>query len=289
MVARPHRPHLILPVAPLGAAALAASVALLFAVMPASILENLVLDSGIAALVPAAEPPLGFTARAALIMIGGGGLGLLAWLGLYLLYGTRTIDLNRKMAPATDAAPILRRADAHPDAPARRPLFASRDLGTPFLDVTAPTRVAGQPVSVGPMPDLPYQSRVEPKLADSAPAERALPQDLDQPLSAFDPQAIPAVAAAWRPQVFEAGERFETFELPAIATPEPDVQLPRHAPPRPAPRTEFDASASIHALLDRLEKGVVRRETANDAAPAMPPQSLQESLASLRRLAMRAG
>ena len=33
--------------------------------------------------------------------------------------------------------PVLRRADAHPDAPPRRPVFANSDLGTPFLDVKA--------------------------------------------------------------------------------------------------------------------------------------------------------
>ncbi|WP_260598545.1 hypothetical protein [Sphingomonas endolithica] len=284
MVARPHRPHLILPVAPLGAAAIAASVALLFAVMPASILESLVLDSGIAALVPAAEPPLGITARAALIMIGGGGLGLLVWLGLYLLVGTRTVDLNRVVVSrGADATPILRRADAHPDAPARRPLFASRDLGTPFLDVRAPT---GAEIGT----DLPSSFAAD-MLAESPPIERALPRDLDLPLAAFDPQAM--TAAAWRPQVFEAGERFETFDLPVVPTagaipalePEPEP-MPTVTPQR-APRVDFDASASIHALLDRLEKGVVRRETANDPAPSMPPQSLQESLASLRSLAMR--
>jgi hypothetical protein len=286
MVARPHRPHLILPVAPLGAAALAASVALLFAVMPASILENLVLDSGIAALVPAAEPPLGITARAALIMIGGGGLGLLVWLGLYLLVGKGTIDLNRATAGAAmDAMPVLRRADAHPDAPARRPLFASRDLGTPFLDVKAPMQDGiDQPAPVS-SPDIP-----RPLAAESPPTERPLPRDLDQPLAAFDPQAMSA--ATWRPQVFEAGERFETFDLPAVPTPEPAAPVAEAVPavaksPR-ATRPDFDASASIHALLDRLEKGVVRRETANDAAPSIPPQSLQESLASLRSLAIRA-
>lgn len=280
MVARLHRQHLILPVAPFGAAALAASVALLFALTPASILENFVLGSGIAALVPAAEPPLGLTARAALIMIGGGGLGLLAWLGLYLLFGTRTIDLGRAglrrpANAAADTAPVLRRADAHPDAPSRRPLFASRDLGTPFLDVKAPTHT----VIDRPADELP---------AASPPVERPLPRDLDQPLAAFDPQAMPPAAANWRPQVFEAGERFETFALPTVPpmpTPasaaEPEA---RPAPSRPAPR-EFDASASIHALLDRLEKGVVRRETANDPALPAPSHGLQESLASLRRLA----
>ena len=32
---------------------------------------------------------------------------------------------------------VTRRADRHPDAPAREPVKAMRDLGTPFLDVGA--------------------------------------------------------------------------------------------------------------------------------------------------------
>ena len=36
-----------------------------------------------------------------------------------------------------DLAPVLRRADAHPDAPPRRPIFAGSDLGTP-LDLIDP-------------------------------------------------------------------------------------------------------------------------------------------------------
>lgn len=266
------RKRLTLPLAPLIAGGLAVLVALVFALMPADLLGRLALDSGIAALVPAAEPPLGTTARMALVLVGGGGVGLVAWFALYLLIGTRSISISGREA-GVDAPPVLRRADAHPDAPARRPLFANQDLGTPFLEVRAPVHLALE--------------------------ERDLPTDLDQPLASFDPRAIPQAPADWfpppvslsagrRPQVFEAGERFETFDL----TPKPGIRpfaevdevdtvegiaggTGRGTPA--AARPEFDASASIHALLDRLEKSV--------AKPAPVSAGLQESLASLRRLA----
>lgn len=270
------RKRLTVPLAPLIAGGLAVLVALVFALMPADLLGRLALDSGIAALVPAAEPPLGTTARMALVLVGGGGVGLVGWFALYLLIGTRSISISGRERSA-DAPPVLRRADAHPDAPARRPLFANRDLGTPFLEVRAPVHLALE--------------------------ERDLPADLDQPLASFDPRAIPqtptdrspppiSLASAKRPQVFEAGERFETFDL----TPKPGLEpfaeadeadrvedIAGGAAPKAsaAAKPEFDASASIHALLDRLEKGVAKPVV----APAPVSVGLQESLASLRRLA----
>lgn len=263
------RKRITAPLAPLVAGMLAAFVALVVALMPAEMLGNLVLASGIAALVPAAEPPLGATARAALILIGGGGIGLMCWVAVFLMVGTRSVVLSDGVQDATDL-PVLRRADAHPDAPPRRPLFAAQDLGTPFLEVRAPVHV----------------------VAGEQDLERALPVDLDMPLSAFDPQAFPDVPVAPltplplpRPQMFDPHERFETFPLTPIlrdAAPEPEVAPAPQPIPIATPRADFDPSASLHALLDRLEKGVTSRAP---TPRVTREESLQESLASLRRLA----
>lgn len=268
------RKRITVPLAPLVAGVLATVVALVFALLPGDLLGEIVLSSGVAALVPAAEPPLGATARAALILIGGGGIGLAAWFATFLLVGTRSIAIGGRAA-TVDNLPVLRRADAHPDAPARRPLFAAQDLGTPFLDIRAPVHVVAD--------DVVEQA---PVAATIPPFERALPADLDLPLSAYDPHALRSdtIAAepspASRPPVFDAGDRFETFELTPMVRAAPDAAAPEPAAP---PRADFDPSASINALLDRLEKGVTRRMP---AAPATRDESLQESLASLRRLAM---
>src|SRR5258706_8394713 len=95
MVAFPYRRQVSLPVAPLAAAVIGVLTATVFALMPTGILEAIVLDSGIVATIPAAEPPLDLTARAVLICAGGGGLALIAWLGLILLVGTRSIVTQR--------------------------------------------------------------------------------------------------------------------------------------------------------------------------------------------------
>lgn len=282
------RKRLNVPVAPLIAGGVAITVASIFALVPGAVLDTLVTESGIAALIPAAEPPLGFTARLALMLVGGGGAGLIAWFGLYLLIGARAIALFGKGdALLTADVPVLRRADAHPDAPARRPLFANSDLGTPFLDVRAPVALTldetPEPVIVVPAAPV----------IVLPPVEADLPTDLDQPLAKFDPHAIPDEPLEWfisatpivqpavvqpdRPQTFAPTERFETFEL-------------RPAAPKPGrARSETDPSATIHSLLDRLEKSVARREPEPVAKAPPPPRhdSLQEALSTLRKLAAR--
>ncbi|MEO9130599.1 MAG: hypothetical protein ABI240_05260, partial [Sphingomonas sp.] len=149
----------------------------------------------------------------------------------------------------------------------------------------------------------------------SPPAERNIPADLDTPLAAFDPDAIPAASGNWPPkgaplprlnldsisaapfsrftkiqsprqQMFDPGERFETFEL---TPPVPGKTLASEpvspARPRDSARVEMDPSASIHALLDRLERSVARREIIAPPAAAARVDSLQETLGTLRRLA----
>jgi hypothetical protein len=232
----------------------AALIALVMLLVPTHLLESAVLDSGIAAVVGAAEPPLGLTARIVLALMLGGGVGAALAFGTFVLGGEQ-----RKRAGTDEATPIpvLRRSDAHPDAPARRPLFATQELGTPFLDVSAPRE----------------------------PVERELPKDLNQPLAAFDPAAIPPmprepirpVAPLIRPQGLEPGERLETFPL----TPPPVTDEPPLPMPSPARSTE----ATIQSLLERLEIGIQQREEARRTAAEQPPQTLNDKLVELRRMA----
>jgi hypothetical protein len=305
-----------LPVASLAAAVLGAAVAAAVFGMPAPMLEALVMDSGIPAILTAAEPPLGMTARLAIAGGAGGAVALIVWFALFLLFGTRGISVARETA-SPRAVPVIRRADAHPDARPRAPLLATRDLGTPFLEVTADrgevhedqTRlfapvhvVAPEAEPVLPVPPLEAVAPVvdEAPAAPVEPVERPLPANLDQPLSAFDPDAIlqspmpppvtlPPLRRAPRPAVFDAGERFETFEL----TPIRRTPAPR---PVPAPVVRDEAiarpetDATIHALLDRLERGVVKRGLGHvePQTPREAERGLEEALVTLRNLARRA-
>ncbi|MFA5964956.1 MAG: hypothetical protein WC804_13140 [Sphingomonas sp.] len=312
MVAFLNRQRLNLPIAPFAGAVIGFVAAALFALMPTEMLEDLVVNSGIAAVIAAAEPPLGITARFVLIFLVGGGIGLFAWFSLFLLLGSRSLVIQpADELEGGDRAPILRRADAHPDAPARRPLSAARDLGTPFLEVHAerPLHMGVQEddaevIEVAPLtgPAGAAPEPVEDGEAAEAPAEQTLPADLDQPLAAFDPTSIPDDPADWFPApaplrmtprrpVFDPSERFDTFDL-APAAPRAPAPAPSPFTPSVPPMPRPDPSATIHALLDRLERGVARRE--GEAPPASPPappphrrESLEETLEALRRLATR--
>ena len=182
---------------------------------PTDTLEPLVWTSGIAALLPATQPPLGATARLLLALGGGVAAGAVAWAALLLLFGPGGFLAARR--GAVDR-PSVRRADAHPDAPPRRPMTAA-DLGTPSMELAPPP----------------------------TPGERALPIDLDQPLAAFDPAAMPLAARAPMRAVPAPGERIDTV---ALAPPPP--------PSRPTEGEPASAQA-VEALLRRLEKGAGRR------------------------------
>jgi hypothetical protein len=268
---------LILPVAPLAATVIGVLTAAMFALVPTDLLESMVVDSGIASVLSAAEPPLGLTARLVLVLLCGGGIGLMAWFALFLTFGARTIVIQRSRGER-GSAPVLRRADAHPVAPARRPLFANTDLGTPFLDVRAPAVPVTAPAAVEP------------------PVERPLPVDLEQPLAAYGRVAVPetplsgsstparegpvTILPAERPQTFDPGERFETFPLTPMvrSTPQPVAE----APVPPVAPARADPSDTIHALLDRLERVVGQRPP---ATPPPPQETLEDTLAVLRRMA----
>jgi hypothetical protein len=283
-----------LPRTPVIAGALGGGVALAALAVPMPVLEALVMGSGIPAILAAAEPPLGFTARAAIALGSGGVVGLSSWFGLSALFGTRFATLQNDDTSDSIATPVIRRADAHPDAPPRPPLLATRDLGAPF-----DPRPAMRPVPV--------------VVAPAGPVERALPKDLDQPLSAFDPEAVPDVPMppsvtppplrhAPRPPVFDESERFETFELTPPAGPRPSLVVDEPEPrpvPAPAPREEAitrpETEATVHALLDRLERGVVRKATAAPLPLSSPrverrakPRGFEDTLVTLRNLAQRA-
>ena len=285
MDAKSSRKRLIFPIAAGGAGAAGFVTAMLVAILPADVLEAVSVRSGLPAILAAAEPPLGTTARLILILIGGGTLAMVAWAALSLVFGRRRLAIRLPGGgDRQSSVPVLRRADAHPDAPPREPVLAHRDLGTPFLDV----RAKAQPTELAADADPDHDPLLEPLPLPVE--ERTIPRDLDQPLAAFDPGALlptpmaPAVALPPiaklppRPPVLDAGERFETFPLsPAPPTSTPaataDDDLVLGA----------DTRATITALLERLERGVTQRT--ERATLKTGSDSIAETLNSLRRMA----
>lgn len=269
------------------AGALGVLVALGVLLLPGSMLEDAVTASGIAAFIPAAEPPLGATARIVVAVFASGVAASVAWLALSALIG-----IARSRLPDADTrGPTVRRADAHPDAPPREPLRAGRDLGFELADEAS---FAPPPLDIPELPPEPVIAMGAPAPPESAgpPPVQLLPCDLDQPLAAFDPAAIPdsplvpppPVAPLHRqpsrPPLYEQGERFETFEL----TP------PLRSVPQPGGIAAPETAATVHALLDRLERGIARRTVPATVPEPTPlaPQGLEDTLAVLRKMAARA-
>jgi hypothetical protein len=232
-------------------------------------------------------PAVPFGVGAALVALALAGVMTAAWL---LRRNAASRGAARKGA---GEAPLLRRADAHPDAPPRPPLLAMRDLGTPFLEVRA-----GETKR-----DFEAPAATQPK---SAPVERALPRDLSQPLAAFDPDAIPDVPLApaaklpslrpgARTPAYAASDAFGLLRL--VPAGRPGAQA---GTARDERITRPETEASIHALLDRLEHGMIRHGLASgmERTPTVAHRSpsdrrrtenaLDNSLATLRNLARSA-
>ncbi|WP_315760736.1 hypothetical protein [Sphingomonas sp. Y38-1Y] len=241
------------------------------AILPTWRIEALVIESGLPALLPAAAPPLGVTARGAIIVLAAAIAAAITWVAAERVLPVRKVVRE-----------VARRADRHPDAPVREPVKAMRDLGTPFLEAATP------------------------------PPERDLPADLETPLASFDPAAIPsepmtpsaAVRPLFRPEPVAEPEpiveakaaetvedksvvehvRIETFEVtPTVRV--PSLSLLSSVPERTEPAIAGpETEATIHALLDRLERGV-RRRGVSALTERAGAGDLSEALKTLRRFA----
>lgn len=221
-----------------GAVAGGVVMAAIVAMLSTETLENLVWTTGVAALVPAALPPLGLTARVLLALGSGLLVGALLWSSLFLLFGPG--GLLAKRTPREDGVPVVRRADAHPDAPPRKPMSAA-DLGTPMMEVG----VGGS----GGVRD-----------------ERTIPADLDLPLAAFDPKAIlPVPMAPVRP--------VSPLAQPMVA---PVVDMPRSAEPSTfvtAPLVE-PVERPVEAVFEEADA-----EPVYEAVPETTPDPIPDMIA----------
>lgn len=194
---------------------------LLVMIVPDWRLESLVSSLSLGDFLAAARPPLGMKARMLLALVAGLGAGAVTWAVVYLLWGPGGL-LARRAKPVRDDddedyVPAVRRSDRHPDAPPRRPLNAA-ELGAP-----------------------------PPPLEEDI-VERTLPADLDQPLSAYDPEAILST-----PREPMRPASAEPMPIPPMREPAPEEQ--GAALPLPDRQDE-----SIETILDRLERETALRK-----------------------------
>ncbi|WP_156818891.1 hypothetical protein [Sphingomonas sp. Mn802worker] len=167
--------HYVLPAV---AALIGLGVAIGIATVPSDVLNAAVDRAGFNSVLPAAASPIGTTGRTILALVAGALIAACgfapqakAWLVERLdTFARKPADSGRALHDDEEEPPVIRRADAHPDAPPRRPIRAASDLGDP----------------------LPIFGEEDERSAPlPPPAEQPLPADLDRPLADFDPAAVP--------------------------------------------------------------------------------------------------
>ena len=250
-----------------GLAALAAvSAGFVAFAMPESLFSGLVETSRLPQFVAAAQPPLGETARLA----AAGAASLLTFAAVWALMALlgRVPSKRRPEAEPEAEAPKLRRADAHPDAPARRPLLA-RDLG--------------EPLELEDFPEAPAEE--EPELVEAV--HRPLPGFL----VAQAPEPEPLVHD-WQelgeseprpdepePQYYPSEPEWDEAEAEAGPEPRPEVEWRPAAQAEPLPisqlaaqlpEAEEESDQSLSQLVNRIEFGLSRKRQALPAAADLP-------------------
>lgn len=278
MMARPS-----LHVAP--AALWGLAVALILLAAPVGFVETLVASSGLSEALPAAAPPLGLKARLLLALFGALMAAGVAWAGRdqgpengreqedgrrkgtpgvkimgFALSKLSWLARGRGTGASRGSRPSLRRADAHPDAPARAPIFASRDFDG--LDIFPRVSNLRRP---GPVEALePDQPAILPRLAAPPQGEDAMDaefQEIAEPVAAAahaPHEAPPAEASPGTPlSIAELTERLERGLASRSRAPRPaaspvlaDMPVERPVPVRD--RVEDEADQALRAALTTL-------------------------------------
>lgn len=271
--------------------------------IPNGLLELAAASSGLSEMVPAASPPLGLTARLLIAGVAGiSAMGTAMALQRPRLDAGSVIHLSQvPVVPATtspagvskmgfafskltefargrsrsadhkqDAALLPRRSkDMHPDAPPRRPIFASEDFGTTdIFGRHVGHAAATRPISTG-LASVPPVSEPEGVASPGGtpligPAFNALVQQVmaAPPLLPAEPE-LPAPTIATVPPVTVPAPTVEIAESVAIA---PAVMASTTATPRRSVE-----GLSLTELADRFEAGLSRRADATASVPVAAP------------------
>jgi hypothetical protein len=245
-------------------------------------------------LISAAQPPLGETARLAAVAAGAVVTFLLVLLLMRAL--DRVPARPRDTASPLPEAPRLRRADSHPDAPARRPLLARRELGEPDATTILDTAdFVRPPEAFEPVEPVEPVEPIEP-INTFQPAEPlGFSESAESPEIAEAPEPVEATEAAEEPDVAEDfAEHVEPAEPPKAtieAKPDPFADFlepvepeedPWFSRPLPAARAEPAPAANAEPEEQPLELGADQAfDDSSDASTEAPRDEEEDSVSTL--------
>ncbi|MDB5698121.1 MAG: hypothetical protein JWN69_925 [Alphaproteobacteria bacterium] len=270
--------------------------------MPADVFASLIDGAGLPLVLSAAQPPLGSTARLAVMAAGAATSFVSVWLLLSGLdrWGKQRTEI---VAEPEWFAPRVRRADAHPDAPLRRPIFAGSDLGEPgeddfvsdsrWLDMAA--TVPGQRAEEIDMPGA-FEAGA---FAVDEPAEASETVEGTEPAPSLESDPAPVATtlpeAAWAAPSETDHDDLLDLRHDQVAdeaeVPADDEDISTEALMARLPLPD-GRSESVSHLIERLDAGLAACEWPLAAAsPGSPPEPadnrLQAALDELQRMASR--
>lgn len=216
---------------------------------PADLLAELVSASGLAGVIPGAEPPLGMNAR---LGIGAAGAVLVFTVAFVLLrwldrFGRPRARREEEELEAAQEPPRLRRRDFHPDAPARRPILATEDLSEP--EARAPLMPEPEPEISEP------EAEAEPVRTEWLPEPEPM---VAEPVSASveaEPAPRPAAVPAHGSSIPELLARLEEGLARRRADP-----VPPSAAPAPAQAFPEPADDRLQSAIDSLQRLAARQD-----------------------------
>jgi hypothetical protein len=305
-----------LPFAPIVAALFAIAAAVLVMAAPVWLLERTVNQIGLSSILPAAAPPLGMKARGLLALLALFGTGVVSWIVAMPLAKVLSRPTRRRgfdVQPFEDHAPAAITAPAAAE-PARAPIFATRDLGPPFMsqealdlapvsfnDAQAPATEAPAsetqaleaeeaPLTLGAdwlADGLPFAAdRVDETVEPGAPVLHTAPAAAYQIDTRQDYADLPGLE-------LEAGDEVDDFSHADAPFAMPIAEQPYDFPPAttvpsvPVAAPADNGQETIAELIERLEQGLdqLTKSTAAAATPVATPIALREALGRLERLA----
>jgi len=233
------------PVAALAGGATAA----LLMLMPADVVQNLVVDSGLPSLLAAAEPPLGMKAKllialVAAVMASGAVYGVMRLLGRKPARPTRW-GAEEAETPF-EPAPRMRRRDLHPDAPTPAPISALRDLGVPVDE----TVVEAPLILSEPLPEPEVEELVlseEEAVEEPVAVAVAAPEPVERPERAQGEESIAELLARLE-RALEKKPLPQWLEQSSV-----QPQPPAQAQSAPVPANEEAAEPMDTRLRSALE------------------------------------